>query len=61
MQQDNKPKYEAPALEVVLVELEQGIAAASATLSGGSDTNPFQPEVTDWQDNGIGGSQNQDL
>ena len=58
---ENKKKYEAPMLQAMLVELEQGIAAASATLSGGDDTTPFQPSVDDWQDNGIGGSQNGDL
>lgn len=60
MKKIQKRKYEAPALEVVFVELEQGIAAASVTLGGGAGTTPDQPQVNDWQETGIG-SQNQDL
>lgn len=60
MKKEKKIKYEAPALEVVFVELEQGIAAASVTVSGGDDDTPFQPEVDDWGDGGTG-SQNGDL
>lgn len=60
MENNKKIKYEAPALEVMLIELEQGIAAASATLGGNDDTGGFQPEVEDWQDSGIG-NQNGDL
>ncbi len=60
MKNVEKKKYEAPALEVVLVELEQGIAAASVTLGGGDSTTPAQPQVNDWQDAGVG-TQNRDL
>ena len=38
---------------MVLVELEQGIAASSATLSGGSGATPYQPEVESWADGGF--------
>jgi organic radical activating enzyme len=58
---DNKKiKYEAPTIEVMIVELEQGIAAASVTLSGGDPATPNQPQVDDWQDGGFG-QQNGDL
>jgi len=60
MKDDKKIKYEAPAIEVMIVELEQGIAAASVTLSGGDPTTPNQPQVEDWQDGGFG-QQNGDL
>lgn len=53
MKKDNKIKYEAPTIEVVEIELEQGIAAASVTLSGGDGASPYQPKVNDWQDNGF--------
>lgn len=53
MKNDNRIKYEAPTIEVVEIELEQGIAAASVTLSGGDTTNPHQPQVNDWQNNGF--------
>ena len=45
--------YQAPILEVLIIELEQGIAAASATITpGGPGANNFNPEVEDWQDSG---------
>ena len=53
MQQDNKIGYEAPEIKLTIVELEQGIAAASATLSGGNEANPFQPSVEDWKVEGL--------
>jgi|GEM_PF-1228297 len=53
MKNKNPLPYEAPAIEVQYVELEQGIAAASATVSGGDSDTPYQPDVTDWQDNGF--------
>jgi hypothetical protein len=57
----NKKEYESPVLQVTLVELEQGIAAASATLSGGDGNNTYQPNVEDWQDNGLVNEQRGDL
>jgi hypothetical protein len=60
MKKDNKMVYEAPVITVMLVELEQGIAAASATLGGGDSATPFQPSVTDWQDGGLR-TDNEDL
>lgn len=55
-----KLKYEAPTSEVMCIELEQGIAASSATVSGGYDGNPFVPQVEEWESGGIE-SQNGDL
>lgn len=44
-----KVKYEAPSLTVVTVELEQGIAASSASITpGGGAANPNSPLVTTW-------------
>ena len=60
MKNNKKIKYEAPTIEMMIVELEQGIAAASVTLSGGDSGAPNQPQVDDWQDAGIG-QQNGDL
>jgi len=54
MKQKNKKKYEAPVLQVTLVELEQGIAAASATVSvGNNPATPNQPAVNDWGAGGL--------
>ncbi|ATL42393.1 hypothetical protein OZ664_03340 [Elizabethkingia sp. HX WHF] len=46
-----KRPYLAPAIEVILIEMEQGIAAGSATLT----PNPLNPEITDWKDPGTEG------
>jgi len=53
MKREEKIRYVAPTINVVLVELEQGIAASSATLSGGSGATPYQPEVESWADGGF--------
>jgi len=45
-------KYVAPTIELTIVELEQGIAASSATISGGDPDTPYQPQVEDWQEGG---------
>lgn len=50
MVQDKKMKYEAPTIDVVEIELEQGIAGGSAGT----------PHVNDWEDNGSG-SQDKDF
>lgn len=61
MKNSKKLKYEAPSIQVTLVELEQGIAAASAPVSGGDTANPTQPQVEDWQVGGFDQSTNGDL
>jgi len=42
MAQDKKMKYETPTIEVIEIELEQGIASGSGL------------QVEEWQDNGSG-------
>ncbi|WP_442590758.1 hypothetical protein ACSBL2_05970 [Pedobacter sp. AW31-3R] len=61
MKNDKKVKYEAPTIKVMIVELEQGIAAASVTFSGGDTATPNQPQVEDWQVGVVIGPQNGDL
>lgn len=43
--------YASPTFKLELVELEKGITAASATISpgGSSTTNPWNPEIEDWE------------
>lgn len=44
-----KKKYTAPILEIVLIEMEQGIAAGSASINVGVDVNGNANAVdTDW-------------
>ncbi|MBE8713842.1 hypothetical protein [Sphingobacterium hungaricum] len=52
----NKLNYQSPVLEATFLEMEQGIAAVSTTVSVGSGTDPYTPEVTDWT---VGGFDNQ--
>lgn len=53
MKNSKKLKYEAPMIDVMLVELEQGIAATSSPVSGGNTATPNQPDVEDWQTGGL--------
>ncbi len=49
--------YKKPTFDVVVIEMEQGIAAASATITpGGNGANNFAPEVDDWTENGTSSS-----
>jgi len=48
MKKPKKRKYLTPEIQVMHIELEQGIAASSATVSGGNSSNPYQPEVEEW-------------
>lgn len=48
MKNQEKLAYEAPEMKVLVVELEQGIAAASSV---GSST----PSINDWGEGGGGG------
>lgn len=52
---ENKTKnYVPPRVELIELELEHGIAAAS--MVPGDGANPNNPEVEDWKDEGnIGG------
>jgi len=50
MKKKENQVYEAPQMKVLVVELEQGIAAASGAASPGAS-----PSVDDWGDGGSGG------
>jgi|GEM_PF-1173790 hypothetical protein len=56
-QQKHKP-YVVPRVTATVVELEQGIAAGSASVNPGGASNPSSPKTEDWFDNG---SQNTDF
>ncbi|WP_181151240.1 hypothetical protein [Sphingobacterium gobiense] len=43
MKQDKKIKYETPTIELVEIEMENGVAAGSTAS---------QPQINDWQDGG---------
>ncbi|MCL1665808.1 hypothetical protein M2T78_16195 [Elizabethkingia ursingii] len=46
---NEKKEYTAPVLEVVLIEMEQGIAAGSASTNVGVDANGNATSIdTDW-------------
>ncbi|MDV3659236.1 hypothetical protein CMU70_02050 [Elizabethkingia anophelis] len=47
-----KKEYTAPVLEIVLIEMEQGIAAGSASVNVGVDVSGnASPVDTDWGGN----------
>lgn len=54
MKRKNLLPYLAPKVDRYIVELEQGIAASSATVSGGSNGTPYTPDVAAWGDAGSG-------
>ena len=46
-----KPKYVKPKVEVIIVKLENHIAATSnATVSFGDDLNFYSPQYESWQE-----------
>lgn len=49
----NKRKYLAPELNVDTIELEECIAAGSATIKPGGPTSSERPLVEDWKDTGL--------
>ena len=53
MQKQKRVKYEAPSIELVEVELEQGIAAGSSDIHPGDQSTPNTPKVEDWNDTGF--------
>lgn len=57
---NKKLNYQTPALEAIFLEMEQGIAAVSTTVSVGTGTDPYTPQVTDWTVGGLN-TQNGDL
>ncbi|MFC3353481.1 hypothetical protein [Sphingobacterium zeae] len=45
--------YDAPTLSILVIDMEQGIAATSTgTINPGSSSTPNNPKVEDWTDNG---------
>lgn len=50
-QQERKP-YVVPKVSAMVVELEMGIAAGSASVNPGGPSNPSNPKTEDWLDNG---------
>ncbi|AQX08247.1 hypothetical protein [Elizabethkingia ursingii] len=52
MNNNTKREYVAPELNCVLIEIEQGIAAGSATLRVGAAGSDDTPQVQDWNDAG---------
>jgi len=53
MKQEKKTKYAPPVVAIMLLELEQSLAAESATVQPVNPTDTSnQPEVTDWKAGG---------
>ncbi|MCL1669391.1 hypothetical protein M2T82_15100 [Elizabethkingia ursingii] len=61
MNNNTKREYIAPELNCVLIEIEQGIAAGSATLRIGAAGSEDTPQVDDWTSGGTVGSGDTDL
>jgi len=45
---EEKKKYSSPQMEVMYIEMEEGIASGSATVNPGDTQNPNTPEIEDW-------------
>ena len=58
MKMNKLKRYTVPTIVAIGVELEQGIAAASANINPGNSSTPYTPKVTDWTN---AGSQNKDF
>jgi hypothetical protein len=43
-------RHTPPALEIILIEMEHGFAATSASLNPGDAGCPNTPQVEDWND-----------
>ncbi|AJW63932.1 hypothetical protein VO54_02472 [Elizabethkingia miricola] len=56
-----KKIYSPPVLEVILIEMEHGFAATSASLNPGDAGSPNTPQVEDWNDGGSLGGKDFDL
>lgn len=58
MIEKQKKFYVAPLLEVDWLEMEEGIAVASATINvnAGSEPQASTPTMTDWSIKDVGGS-----
>lgn len=54
MKRQKMLKYVTPKIELLELELEQGIAASSANVFPGGETDPHNPDVEDWKDDDYG-------
>ncbi|WP_294183476.1 hypothetical protein [uncultured Sphingobacterium sp.] len=61
MKKMERKKYIAPSLKMEVVNTEDGIAAGSALLSGGTINNPHNPEVESYGTELPGGSSSIDF
>lgn len=54
MKRKRTPKpYSAPTLSILVIDMEQGIAATSTgTINPGNSSTPNTPKVEDWTDKG---------
>ncbi|WP_156307903.1 hypothetical protein [Sphingobacterium endophyticum] len=59
--ENKKKKYVAPKVECIPVQLEQGLAISSATISGGVNGSEFTPDVEEWGAEENGGYSRGDL
>lgn len=59
--ENKKKKYVAPKVECIPVQLEQGLAISSATISGGVDGSEYTPDVEEWGTEENGGYSRGDL
>lgn len=51
-EKSKKKQYSAPVISVFSIEMEHGIAAASATVKVGTETNENTPSLEDWKSEG---------
>ncbi|PUB26376.1 hypothetical protein C8J95_11160 [Elizabethkingia sp. YR214] len=56
-----KKEYVKPLIKLLWVEMENGIAAQSASLNPGDINSPGTPKVEDWNDGGSLGNKDFDL
>lgn len=56
-----KKEYVKPLIKILRVEMENGIAAQSASLNLGDINSPGTPKVEDWNDGGSLGGKDFDL
>nr|WP_199162097.1 hypothetical protein [Elizabethkingia sp. ASV34] len=53
--------YNPPTLEIIYVDMENGISASSATVNPGDLSTPQEPGVEGWNDNGNTGNGDYDF
>ncbi|MDV4102687.1 hypothetical protein CMT19_16735 [Elizabethkingia anophelis] len=45
---EERKKYSPPQMEVMYIEMEEGIASGSASVNPGDIQNPNTPDIEDW-------------